>query len=85
MLRLILTMLTTVAFVAFALSNTHRVAFSFVLGATEVRLIFLLVLSFAAGFLAILFHNALQDAKRRAHKQKIRDAMTRAAMMDEAE
>jgi uncharacterized integral membrane protein len=83
MLRLILTMLTTVAFVAFALSNTQRVAFSFVLGETEVRLIFLLVLSFVVGFLAVLLHTALKDAKRRAEHQKMRAAMTRAALLDD--
>jgi uncharacterized integral membrane protein len=86
MVRLLLTVLTTIVFVAFALSNTHRVPFSFVFGETEVRLIFLLLVSFVAGVMTILIHSTLEDARRRAMKKEMRVAMSRGAMLqDEVE
>ena len=81
MIRLFLTVLTTIAFVAFALSNTHRVSLSFVVGETEVRLIFLLLVSFAAGVLTILLRTALEDARHRALTKKMRTKMVHGALL----
>ncbi len=77
MVRLILTILITVSLVAFALSNTQPVPFSFVVGETEVRLILLLLIGFVGGVLTILVHTALKDARQRALTNKIRAHLTR--------
>jgi uncharacterized integral membrane protein len=76
MLRLLFTVLLTGAFVAFAWANTHRVQFSFVVGETDVRLIFLVVASFAGGVLTMLLNAALEDAKHRALARQMRTKMT---------
>ena len=76
MMRLFLMMLMTVGLVLFAFSNTERVELSFIVGQTEVRLIFLLMTSFVSGALAGLF---LQTV-RRARKQKIRVAVRKLAL-----
>jgi uncharacterized integral membrane protein len=86
MVRLLLTILTTTALVAFGLSNTHRVLLSFVVGETEVRLIFLLLVSFASGVVTILLHTALTDARHRALTRRMRATMTHPALLpDEVE
>jgi uncharacterized integral membrane protein len=86
MVRLLFAALATIAFVAFALSNTHRVQFSFVVGATEVRLIFLLLVSFAGGVMTILLHSAVKEARHRALTKKMRATITHAALFpDEVE
>jgi uncharacterized integral membrane protein len=86
MVRLFLTILTTITLVAFGMSNTHRVQFSFVVGETEVRLIFLLLVSFAGGVLSILLHTALTEARHRALTRKMRATMTHTALLpDEVE
>jgi uncharacterized integral membrane protein len=66
-------MLVTVVFVAFGLSNTHRVQLSFVVGQTEVRLIFLLLVSFASGVLTIFLRKAMRDARDRALERRAPD------------
>jgi uncharacterized integral membrane protein len=73
----------TVAFVAFAWSNTHRVALSFVTGETEVRLIFLMLVSFAGGVLTILLNTALKDARHRALTRKIRAKTTQIPLLQD--
>jgi uncharacterized integral membrane protein len=79
--RLFLMMVATVGFVLFALANTERVEFSFVFGQTQIRLIFLLVTSFATGALGASFVKTMRAlARRRAHKQRIRVVMKRAAL-----
>ena len=80
MMRLVLLMLATIAFVVFALANTERVELSFVIAQTEIRLIFLLVTSFATGALAALFQQTMAGARRRAQRQRIRIAARRAAL-----
>jgi uncharacterized integral membrane protein len=86
MLRLILMVLMTVAFVAFAWSNATPVLFSFVVGEMEVRLILLLLICFAAGVLTILCNAALKDARHHALTNKIRATITDDEMLrDEIE
>jgi uncharacterized integral membrane protein len=86
MVRLFLTILTTMALVAFGMSNTHRVLLSFVVGETEVRLIFLLLVSFAGGVLSILLHTAVTDARQRALTRKMRAKWTHVPLLpDEVE
>jgi uncharacterized integral membrane protein len=86
MARLFPTILITIALVAFSLSNTHRVQFSFVVGEIDVRLIFLLLVSFGGGVLTILLHTALADAKHRALTRKMRATMTQPPLLpDEVE
>jgi len=76
MARIVLTILATVTFVAFALSNTQRVAVSFVVGEPiETRLIFLMLVTFALGFLGAFFNRMMQEANRRAQYRKIRVEM----------
>ena len=89
MLRVLPMVLTTVAFVVFALSNGRRVALNFVFGATELPLIFLVMTSFAAGALTVFFHSMVKTAERRQLKklrvEMNRGAMNRAAIDQEAE
>jgi uncharacterized integral membrane protein len=86
MVRLFLTVLTTVVFVAFALSNTNPVPFSFVVGETQVRLILLLLVAFAGGVLTILVNTALKDARDRALTNTMRASMTKHELLrDEIE
>lgn len=86
MVRLILMVLITGAFVAFAWSNTNPVPFSFVVGETEVRLILLLLICFAAGVLTILVHTSLKDARHKALTNKLRANMTEEELLrDEIE
>lgn len=82
MMRLLFIMLATIGFVLFALANTEHVELSFIVGQTEIRLIFLLMLSFGVGALAALVHQAVATARLRAQKQ--RERMKRIAI-EEAE
>lgn len=71
--RIALAILITVSFVAFSLSNTHHVELSFVVGRpVEIRLIFLMALSFATGVVGTLFYQLFAEAKRRAQHRKIK-------------
>jgi uncharacterized integral membrane protein len=77
--RIALAFLATVLFVSFALSNTHHVELSFVVGRpVEIRLIFLLAISFGSGVIASLFYQLWLDANRRAHQRKARLQLRRA-------
>jgi uncharacterized integral membrane protein len=79
MARIAAALLATVVFVAFALSNTHHVELSFVVGRPiEIRLIFLLGITFGAGVISTLFFLLFQDASRRAHHKKVRLQLTHA-------
>ena len=73
MARIVFTIVMTVAFVAFALSNASRVEVSFVFGEpVETRLIFVLLTSFGLGVLGSLFYRMAQEAKQSAEQRKIR-------------
>lgn len=86
MARIVLTILATVAFVAFALSNTERVEVSFVIGEPiETRLIFLLVTSFACGALSASFYQMIQETKRRAELRKLRLEAKKAVLKEVSE
>ena len=83
MARLFLMILGTIAFALFALANTERVGFSFVFGQTEVRLIFLLVTSFATGALAASFwQTAVALGRRRARRRRIRVTFKRPELQE---
>jgi uncharacterized integral membrane protein len=79
-MRLFLMMLMTIGLVLFAFFNTERVELSFIVGQTEVRLIFLLMTSFVGGALSGLLYQAAIGARRRARKQRIRVAVKRLAL-----
>jgi uncharacterized integral membrane protein len=80
MLRLVPIVLATVALVVFALSNAQQVALHFVLGQTELPLIFLLVASFAGGAITVFLFSVVSEAERRALEKKMRIRMNRAAL-----
>jgi uncharacterized integral membrane protein len=80
MLRVATIILATVGFVVFALSNVHRVGLRFVVGETDVRLIFLLMTSFIVGAFVTVMYQMVESARRRSPRGKIRVVRTRAAL-----
>jgi uncharacterized integral membrane protein len=80
MLRVAIMIVGTMAFVVFALSNTHRVGLSYVVAETDVRLIFLLMTSFASGAFATMMYQMVGSARRRARRGRIRVAKARPAL-----
>jgi uncharacterized integral membrane protein len=84
MARLLPIILMTVVVVAFGLSNARRVALSFVIGETELPLIFLISTAFAAGASVVFLHSFLRSAERKALKRKLRVEMRR-RRLDEVE
>jgi uncharacterized integral membrane protein len=80
MLRVTIIILATAAFVVFAFSNVHRVGLRFVVGETDVRLIFLLMTSFAVGAFVTVMHQMVESARRRALRDKLRVVKARAAL-----
>jgi uncharacterized integral membrane protein len=80
MLRVILIIVATMGVVAFSLANTQRVGLSFVVGNTEVRLIFLMMTSFGAGGFIAMLYQMVESAGRRAQRNRMRVAMKRTAM-----
>jgi uncharacterized integral membrane protein len=80
MIRVALIILATMAFVAFALANTQRVGLSFVVGETDVRLIFLLMTSFTVGAFAAILRQMVESARRRAQRNRIRVVRKRATL-----
>jgi uncharacterized integral membrane protein len=79
-LRVVIIVLVTAGFVVFALSNVHRVGLRFVVGETDVRLIFLLMTSFGIGAFVTMMYQMVESARRRAMKRKIRVVRARAAL-----
>jgi uncharacterized integral membrane protein len=77
--------LSTIFFVLFAVSNTRRVALSFVVGETETGLIFLLLASFAAGAVTVFVRSTLLAVRRRADSERVRLEMKRALRAPEAD
>jgi uncharacterized integral membrane protein len=80
MLRVAFMIMGTMAFVVFALSNTHRVGLSYVVAETDVRLIFLMMTSFAVGAFVTMMHQMVGSARRRAQRGRIRVAKARPAL-----
>jgi uncharacterized integral membrane protein len=80
MLRVTSLVLSTVAFVLFAMSNVHRVGLRFVVGETDVRLIFLLMTSFVVGAFVTVMYQMVESARRRAHMEKLREVRARALL-----
>lgn len=80
MLRVAIIILMTMGFVAFALSNAHSVGLSFVFGETDVRLIFLLMTSYASGAFVTMMYQMVESASRRARRGKIRVVRARPAL-----
>jgi uncharacterized integral membrane protein len=79
MLRVAFIILATAGFVVFGLSNVHRVGLRFVVGETDVRLIFLLMTSFIVGAFVTVMYQMVESARRRSSRGKIRVVRTRAA------
>ena len=77
MLRVILIIMATIGLVTFSLANTQRVGLSFVVGETEVRLIFLMMTSFGTGAFIAALYQMVDTARQRAQKNKIRVAAKR--------
>jgi uncharacterized integral membrane protein len=86
MMRLFFLVLATAGIVVFGFSNMEHVEFSFLFGQTEVRLIFLMMTSFAVGALSAAVYRTLADTRRRARERelRVRSAIRRAAL-EEAE
>jgi uncharacterized integral membrane protein len=80
MLRVTLLIMATAGFVVFGLSNVHRVGLRFVVGETDVRLIFLLMVSFIVGAFVTVMYQMVESARRRSSKGKIRVVRTRAPL-----
>jgi uncharacterized integral membrane protein len=80
MLRVATIILATAGFVVFALSNVHRVGLRFVMGETDVRLIFLLMTSFVVGAFVTVMYQMVESARRRSLRGKIRVVRTRDAL-----
>jgi uncharacterized integral membrane protein len=80
MLRVAFIIVATMGFVVFAMSNVHRVGLRFVVGETDVRLIFLLMTSFAVGAFVTMMYQMVESARHRALRGKLREAKTRAAL-----
>ena len=80
MLRVIMIIMATMGVVAFSLANTQRVGLSFVVGETEVRLIFLMMTSFGTGAFVAALYQMVESAQRRAHQNSMRVAMKRTAL-----
>jgi uncharacterized integral membrane protein len=76
MLRLLFMVSMTVGLVLFAFMNAERVELSFIVGQTEVRLIFLLMTSFVSGALAAVVYRSAMGA-RRARDKRIRVSVKR--------
>jgi uncharacterized integral membrane protein len=85
MTRLGPTIVLTVMFVAFALSNARRVALNFVFGETEVPLIVLLLASFTGGAVTVFVYSMIRTAERRALAKKVRIDVSRALRHAEVE
>ncbi len=65
MIRLALAVFATIAIVVFAISNSHHVNLSCMVGpAVEVRLIFLLLTAFVAGMAVPIFYGLIHRLER---------------------
>ncbi len=65
MIRLALAVFATIAIVVFAISNSHRVNLSCMVGpGVEVRLIFLLLVAFLAGMTVPVFYGLIHRLDR---------------------
>jgi uncharacterized integral membrane protein len=80
MLRLVPVVFMTMAFVAFGWANASRVSLNFVVGVTEVPLIFLLLTAFATGAVVVFINAMVKDAERRVIARKMRTAVRRAEL-----
>ncbi len=66
MLRLVLSVLITIVFVAFVMMNTHHVALSVVVGEpVKIRLIFLLLATFVLGIMSSSFFIMVRQVRQR--------------------
>lgn len=71
MLRLVLTVLSTVALVTFAMSNGHHVELSVVFGApVKIRLVFLLLVTFFVGISIPLFYSTVKHMKESQRRKR---------------
>lgn len=78
MWQLIVSVLLTVAFVAFGMANAHRVTVELIFGEPiEIRLIFLLVIAFVGGFLTVALRQMAVRAvaRRRDRRARLRRAL----------
>jgi uncharacterized integral membrane protein len=80
MKRLFPMLVLTAAFVSFALANARQVSVHFVVGATSIPLIVLLLGSFSAGAISVLLHSVVEAGERRAFERKTRRDVKRLAL-----
>jgi uncharacterized integral membrane protein len=80
MLRVAFIIVATAGFVVFAVSNMHRVGLRFVVGETDVRLIFLLMTSFLVGAFVTVMYQMVESARRRSLQARSRGIRARAAL-----
>lgn len=87
MFRLILAVVATISAVVFVMANTHEVELSFVIGApVQVRLIFLLMLTFLAGLITSWLWGLISQVRwRRRVRNELRQERTAAAVVTELE
>lgn len=73
MVRLVVAVALTVAFVSFAMGNTHHVTLSFVVGKpVRVRMIFLLLSTFLIGVTFSMFVALVKKARLRRRARLVR-------------
>jgi|GEM_PF-3340244 uncharacterized integral membrane protein len=71
MLRLVLTVVGTIALVTFAMSNSHHVGLSVVLGApVRIRLVFLLLVTFFVGMSIPLFYSTVKHMRASQRRKR---------------
>jgi uncharacterized integral membrane protein len=80
MYRLLPLIAVTVSFASFAFANAREVAVHFVVGATQLPLIVLLLGSFGAGALSVILHGTVEAAERRALERRARRDVKRLAL-----
>jgi uncharacterized integral membrane protein len=85
MAQLIAAIIATVFTVAFAMSNMHHVQLSCIIGApVEIRLIFLMMATFAAGALTASFYGMVRRVIRRNEARRLQLAARKAVVRTEA-
>lgn len=83
--RLILLVAVTVIVVVFAMSNTQDVQLSLVFGQpVQIRLIVLLVATYASGIVTSFFYHTITHVNRRAQQRRLRARQTALAKTEDA-
>ncbi len=70
MSKLVIAMLATILIVVFAICNSHHVDVNFPVGKLEIRLIFLLSISFLIGMTVPVFHRLFRGMNEKKRKER---------------